>query len=173
MRCLGNWEAHMPRNAARPVEAKTIYVAVPAAGNRLAPRRYKPAVNVGLNVHDIILTVLLPKKEMLCLYKSRDSPVRYTRRGIIVYILYINYQSVSPFVGIGSLHPFPSSKCVSPLDPKWGGATLAREWRGWGDPFRMTGKKAWHSVCTMCVHCTHMLEWLILLETLLNLQETT
>jgi hypothetical protein len=44
------------------------------------------------------------------------------RRGIMIYI---EYQSVCPFVGIGSPPPpFPVSECVSPLDPKGGGATL-------------------------------------------------
>ncbi len=32
--------------------------------------------------------------------------------------MYIKYQNVCPFVGIGSPSPFPASECVSPLDPK-------------------------------------------------------
>jgi hypothetical protein len=40
-------------------------------------------------------------------------------------IVYIEYQSVCPFIGIGSLTPSPASECVSPLGPKGGRATLA------------------------------------------------
>ncbi len=40
-----------------------------------------------------------------------------SRRRIIVYI---EYQSVCPFVGIGSPTPTPTSQCVSPLGPKGG-----------------------------------------------------
>ncbi len=40
-----------------------------------------------------------------------------SRRGSIVYI---EYQSVCPFVGMGSPTPSPASQCVSPLGPKGG-----------------------------------------------------
>jgi hypothetical protein len=73
-------------------------------------------------------------------------------RGIIVHI---EYQSVRPFVGIGSSHPLPRKRvrvCLSP-GPKGGEQhTLAGE--GWGDPIRTTGQKAWHSVYS--VSCTHL-----------------
>ncbi len=58
------------------------------------------------------------------------------RREII--IVYLEYQSVCPIVGIGP-PPTPSSEseCVSPLDPKGGQHSLAGEWVG--DPSRTTG----------------------------------
>ncbi len=46
-----------------------------------------------------------------------------SRRGIIVYI---EYQIVCPFVGIGSPTPSPASQCVSPLGPKGGSNTRLR-----------------------------------------------
>ena len=53
-------------------------------------------------------------------------------RGIIVYI---EYQSVCPFIGIGSPTLSPASQCVSPLGPKGGGATLE------GAQFRQIDRK--------------------------------
>jgi hypothetical protein len=69
------------------------------------------------------------------------------RRGIIVYI---EYQNVCPFVGIGSHPPLPhaASDCVSPIGPN-GVATLAGGLE-WEDPIRTTGQKAWHSVTLAC-----------------------
>ncbi len=61
------------------------------------------------------------------------------------FVVDIEYQSVCPFVGIGSPHP-RKRVCLPPLDLK-GGATLPRGWGvGWEDPIRTTGKTAWHSV---------------------------
>ncbi len=62
-----------------------------------------------------------------------------THRGIL---LYIEYQSVCPFVGIRSPHPLPASKCVS--SPGTKGEGMGKH--GVGDPIRTTRKKAWHSV---------------------------
>ncbi len=68
----------------------------------------------------------------------------FIRRGIIVYI---EYQSVCPFVGNGSLYLLPRKRvCLSPLGPKEGRSNTPMRLRGWGDPIRTTGKKAWHSV---------------------------
>jgi hypothetical protein len=62
------------------------------------------------------------------------------RRGIIVYI---EYQRVSLFVGIGS-PPSPRAS-VSPPGTKGGGQySLAGE--GGGSRFGRLGEKAWHSV---------------------------
>ncbi len=64
------------------------------------------------------------------------------RKGIIVYK---EYQTVCPIVGIGSLTLV--SECVSPLGAKGVGATLpCGRGRGGGDQIRTTGKKVWHSV---------------------------
>ena len=55
------------------------------------------------------------------------------RRGIIV-IVYLEYQSVCPIVGIGSPHPFSESERVSPLGSK-GGEEHLFQVRGWGTQF--------------------------------------
>ncbi len=72
---------------------------------------------------------------------------RLRRRGIMIIILCLEYQSVCPFVRIGSPRaPSTASECVPP-EPKGGGNT---RWRvmglGRGEPIRTTGEKAWHSV---------------------------
>ncbi len=74
------------------------------------------------------------------------------RWGIIVYI---EYQSVCPFVGIGSHHSHPRKRVYL---PSWTqrGTTLACGW-GWGDPIRTTGQKAWHSV--YCVVQAYSIEF--------------
>ncbi len=61
-------------------------------------------------------------------------------------IVYIEYQSVCPIVRIG--YPPPENECVSPLGPKRGESNtrLACGVREWGDPVRMTGHRAWHSL---------------------------
>jgi hypothetical protein len=60
-------------------------------------------------------------------------------RGITVYL---EYQSVCPFVGIGS----PRKRvCLPPWTQTGGGATLALG-KGVGAPIQTTVKKAWHSV---------------------------
>ncbi len=69
--------------------------------------------------------------------------LRTNRRGII--IVYIEYQSVCPFVEIGSHHPIPCKGVCLPLGPKGGSDTPSRV-RGWRDPVRTTGQKPWHSV---------------------------
>ncbi len=61
------------------------------------------------------------------------------------FILYIEYQSVCPFVRIGSPGPpLPLASVSPPPVSKGGGATLRV--RGWGGPVRTIGEKAWHSV---------------------------
>ncbi len=67
--------------------------------------------------------------------------------------MYIEYQSVCPFLEIWSPIPSPSSKCtcVSPIGPKGGRSNTPLRVRGWGppswgDPIRTTAKKACHSV---------------------------
>ncbi len=56
----------------------------------------------------------------------------------------VEYQSVCPFVEIGSPTPFPEASVSTPL-AKGRGVTFVC-FRGWGDPTRTTGQKAWHSV---------------------------
>ncbi len=66
-----------------------------------------------------------------------------TRRGIIVYL---EYQSVCPFVEIGSHYPLPlAGGCLPPWNQKREDqhSTVPR---GWGDPVRTTVNKSWHSV---------------------------
>ncbi len=80
-------------------------------------------------------------------YHLSESPGKLScaqRRGNIVYI---EYQSVCIFVGIGPPPPIPSS----PI-PKRGGEehSLADE-RGVGDPIRTTGQKAWHSIVSVAL----------------------
>ncbi len=69
------------------------------------------------------------------------------RRGII---LYLEYQTVCPFVQIGSPHPLSRKRVChgSPL-PLWNqkvGGNTRQGVRGRGEPIRTTGEKAWHSV---------------------------
>ncbi len=40
-----------------------------------------------------------------------------TKHMILNVIVYTEYQSVCPFVGIGSPHPSTTSECVSPHEP--------------------------------------------------------
>ncbi len=70
--------------------------------------------------------------------KDSSSP-----RGIIVYI---EFKSLCPFVGIGSPHSLPG-KCVAiPPGPKWGGEThVLAGGRGWGDPIPTKVHKLWYS----------------------------
>jgi hypothetical protein len=65
---------------------------------------------------DIILTatLLFQKKDIFVVCKSRDFPVRYTRRGIIAYSIYIEYQSVCLFVRIVSPSPPPRKRMSLP-----------------------------------------------------------
>jgi hypothetical protein len=42
--------------------------------------------------------------------------------------------------------PSPACECAFPLRPKGGKSNTLLRVRGWGDPFRTTGQKAWHSV---------------------------
>ncbi len=68
---------------------------------------------------------------------------RATRRWII---LYLEYQSVCPFVRIGSFRPL-SHKRVLPTLWFQGGRDNTRLWeRGRSEPTRTTGERAWHSV---------------------------
>ncbi len=60
-------------------------------------------------------------------------------------IVYIEYQTVSPIVGIRSLSLV--SECASPFWTKKGEEQRVREWgRGGGTQFGRLKKKAWHSV---------------------------
>jgi hypothetical protein len=57
--------------------------------------------------------------------------------------LCIEYQSVRPFVGMGSPHPLRASECCPPSPPGPSGEgrhTLLREW-GWGTQFRRRNRK--------------------------------
>jgi hypothetical protein len=70
MRCLGNIEAHMPRSQLKQRRSRLLF---PAAGNRLAPRRYNPAVKHGLKhpEHDVVHVVQrispYPRQEQIML----------------------------------------------------------------------------------------------------------
>ncbi len=67
------------------------------------------------------------------------------RRGIKVYI---EYQNVCPFAGIGSPQPLPPIECVSHhLDP-WGESHSLAVGKGGGDPIPTKGQKLWHSMYT-------------------------
>ncbi len=68
------------------------------------------------------------------------------RRGIMIIILNIEYQSVCPFVRIGFPGPL-SRKRVCPPPPETKGRKNTR-WRvrGLGEQIRTTGEKAWHTV---------------------------
>ncbi len=69
-----------------------------------------------------------------------------TPRGIIVYI---EYQSVCPFVGIGSPTPSPASECVSPLGLKGGRSNTPLRVNGRGNPISDDCK-----VClALCILC--------------------
>jgi hypothetical protein len=65
------------------------------------------------------------------------------RRGMI---LYLEYHSVCPLVRIGSALSLSRKRVCPPLRKQGGSATLACGERGWADPIRTTGEKAWHSV---------------------------
>ncbi len=71
--------------------------------------------------------------------------VRFRRRGIIVYI---EYQSGCPFVGIGSPHPLPRTRvCIPPWNHRGEEQhSLAGERLGGTQFGQLHGKKAWHSV---------------------------
>ncbi len=81
------------------------------------------------------------------------------RRGII---LNLKYHSVCPLVRIGSSHLLSrkrASVTLPPPEPRGGDNTRLRE-RGWADPIRTTGEKAWHFVysvpCTVkCIYLRH------------------
>ncbi len=64
----------------------------------------------------------------------------YTRRGII-----LECHSVFPLVRIRSTHPLPHKRVCSPHPEPKGGNTRLRV-RGWANPIRTTGEKAWYSV---------------------------
>ncbi len=92
----------------------------------------------GENVAQVVYLERWRKK--LIIYSSIYT---HYRTGII---LYIEYQSVYTFVGIGSPHPLPPSECVSPLGPKKGGATLAC---GWGGPYSDDRTESM-ALCKLC-----------------------
>ncbi len=61
-------------------------------------------------------------------------------RGIIVYL---EYQSVCPIVGIGSPHPLLRNReCLPPWIQSKGGSNTLLQVRGWGDSIRTTGIEA-------------------------------
>jgi hypothetical protein len=61
-------------------------------------------------------------------------------------MVYIEYQSVCPFVGIGSPHTISHNR-VCPFPWTQGGrSNTPLRVRRWVDPIRTTGKKGWHSV---------------------------
>jgi hypothetical protein len=72
-----------------------------------------------------------------------------------LYVVNIEYQSVFPFVGIGSptAHPLPRKQvCLHySLRPGGGGAIFAWRVREWGDPIRTIGRKVRHSVNSVIV----------------------
>ncbi len=55
--------------------------------------------------------------------------------------LYIEYHSVCPLVGVGTLPLSPASVPLSPEPPEGGGGTLAYGWGVGGVPIPMTGEK--------------------------------
>jgi hypothetical protein len=76
----------------------------------------------------------------------------YTRRGII---LYIENQSVCPFVRIDSPPPPLPQASESAPPPPWnqrGGGQHSLAGEGRGEPIRTTGEKAWHSIYSMVIH---------------------
>jgi hypothetical protein len=83
------------------------------------------------------------------------------------YTIYLEYHCVCPLVRIGSDHPLyytksitvsvpsselgpptpsPASECVTPPPRNQGWGITRLRVRGWADPVRTTGKKAWPSV---------------------------
>ncbi len=71
----------------------------------------------------------------------------YTVQPIIVYI---EYQSVCPFVGIGSHHPLPRKRlCLPPWTQRGERATLACGWGGVGGP----SSDEWTESLALCILC--------------------
>ncbi len=66
-------------------------------------------------------------------------------------IVYLEYQSVCLFVGIGSPHPFPRKRVCLPPRTYGGGDNTRWRVREWGDPMRTTGQKAdtLYSLCSL------------------------
>ncbi len=69
-------------------------------------------------------------------------------RGIIVYI---EYQSVCPLVGIGPSYPLPPQASVFPPWTQGGWSNHRLQVRGWVDPSRTTGRKVWRYVYSVPV----------------------
>jgi hypothetical protein len=65
-------------------------------------------------------------------------------------MLYLEYQSVCPFVRIGSPSPFPASECAPRPGIKGGGGgqILACGWGGWGKQFKRLERKL-GTLCTL------------------------
>ncbi len=59
--------------------------------------------------------------------------------------VYLEYQSVCPFVRIGS-PPLSRKQVCPPLGTKGREDNTRLRVRGWGEPIWTTGEKAWHSV---------------------------
>jgi hypothetical protein len=90
------------------------------------------------------LHICIIAKNLVCIFQRHGTfrtkfrkTVCSVRRGILPYL---KYQSVCPFVLIGS----SACKCVPLLDLKGGTHSLAGG--GTGEPTRTTEEKAWHSV---------------------------
>jgi hypothetical protein len=56
-----------------------------------------------------------------------------------------------PSSALGPPTPSHASECVYPLGPKGGRSNTHLRVREWGDPIRTIGKKALHSVYSLCV----------------------
>jgi hypothetical protein len=103
------------------------------------------------------------------LYLYPCSMVQY-RRGII---LYLEYQSVRPFVRIGTPQTLTRKRgCPSLPGTGWGGNTWVR---GRGEPIRTTGEKAWHSVYSgaqyfMCNYSNPFIPYCLFINHLVSIQ---
>ncbi len=67
---------------------------------------------------------------------------------------YLTYEIVCPFVGIRFPTPSPASEGSPPWTQKGEGQHFLAGERV-GDPIRTTGKKAWHSVCSVSSSVHH------------------
>jgi hypothetical protein len=63
----------------------------------------------------------------------------------------LEYQSVCPFVGIGSSRTISRKLvCSPPRKQRWGGGSIRLRVRAPGEPIRTTGDKTWHSYTLCC-----------------------
>jgi hypothetical protein len=68
---------------------------------------------------------------------------------------YLTYESVCPFVGIGSPHTLPVKRVFLLPWTQRGEEQHFLVGERVGDPIRTTGKKAWHSVCSVSSSVLH------------------